>query len=90
MLPDNPNSPDQIAQGVREGLTALHAVIRELDHGVAHALEEQTARMETALATRDGALRAELAALQAEIARLREQLATPPRRSWWPWGKHRA
>lgn len=90
VLPDDQHSPSQIAQGVREGLTTLHTMIRDLDHGVTHALEEHTTRLETALTTRDEMLRTELAALRAELARLREQMATPPRRSWWPWGKHRA
>lgn len=85
VLPDHPNTPGQIAQGVREGLTILHTMIRELDQGVTHAPEEQAARMETALTTRDDALRAGLAELRAEIARLREAMATPPRRSWWRW-----
>ncbi len=89
VLPDDPSSLSQFAQGVREGLTTLHTLIRGLDQGVTQALDDHRTQVETLLTTQDEALRTELAALHTEIAQLRAQLATPTRTPFWHRVFHR-
>ena len=89
ILPNDPSSLDQFAQGVREGLMTLHTLIRGLDQGVTQALDDHRTQVETLLTTQNEALRSELTALHTEIAQLRAQLTTPTRTPFWHRVFHR-